>query len=639
MKYRPEIDGLRSVAVLPVIAFHAGFGFASGGYVGVDVFFVISGYLITTILLADIDARRFSLLRFYERRARRILPALFTVMTACFALGWVWMMQSQFLDLAEAMAATTLFISNILYWTEAGYFAAAAEENPLLHTWSLAVEEQYYLAFPPLLTLLMWAGRRAALITVAAAAALSLALALLGPADQSAKFFLTHYRIWELLAGSLCAFALAPHGPWASDALAGLGLALIAASMVLMDAATPFPHFGLPPVLGTVLIVLFAAPGTYVARLLSLRVLVGIGLISFSAYLWHQPLFAFARIRAVFAPDPWLMAALAALSLLLAWATWALIEQPFRGAQPRALPRRWHVFTASGAGMLALLLATLYVGETDGAPARGVAARVVPPLMDARAERFETWAVLERRRPARVDLDRFDPGGPPVRLLIIGDSHSKGLFNALYETPEAHPQVQVRWVGLAFDCTPGAEAEVVSSCLDAQIAASRTLFDAASHVLIAARWSSAPKLAALPGYLATLGGLDAALLVAGTTQEYRFDAPDMILQVVRDTGFDGTGAFPVEVAERMFWENRVPGLDETDAALRRVAEAAGAGFLDRRALACESAAARCTAVTPDMQGVIYDYGHWTLPGARHFGREMAARDWLGLGDWTPPPRP
>ncbi len=629
MKYRPEIDGLRTIAVLPVILFHAGFGFASGGYVGVDVFFVISGYLITTILLGDIEQGRFSLLRFYERRARRILPALFVVMAACFALGWVWMIQSQFLDLAEAMAATTLFISNILYWTQTGYFAAAAEENPLLHTWSLAVEEQYYLLFPPLLALLMWAGRRVALLAIALTALASLALAFVWDAPQSSKFFLTHFRIWELLAGSLCAFALMGRGPWKNDALAALGLVLIATSLVLMDGGTPFPHFALPPVLGTVLIVLFAAPGTWTARLLSLRAMVGIGLISFSAYLWHQPLFAFARIRAVFAPDPWLMAGLALLSLLLAWSTWALVEQPFRGKTPRALPKRWQVFTASGAGMALILGATLYVGETKGVPGRAVVAQIVPPLMDASVERARTWEVLRRETPARFDLDQFDPNGAPVRLLILGDSHSKGLFNAIYLNPGLYPDVQVRWLGIAFSCEPGeVEVEIVTSCLEDVMQTNPGLFEDASHILLGARWFRAPKVEALPDYATTLTGLGKEVLIAGATQEYSLSAPDMILQVVHDSGFDGSGPFPVDVAARLFWDNRSPTLDVIDTEVRQITEAAGARFLDRRALICDPEAERCTAVTPDMQGAVYDFHHWTLAGAKYFGAKMAAENWF-----------
>ena len=148
MKYRADIDGLRALAVVPVVLFHAGFSLFSGGFVGVDVFLVVSGYLITTILLEDIENNRYSILRFYERRARRILPALFFVMLVCIPFAWMWMLPIQLKDFSQSLVAVSLFVSNILFWQESGYFAAAAAEKPLLHTWSLAVEEQYYLLFP-----------------------------------------------------------------------------------------------------------------------------------------------------------------------------------------------------------------------------------------------------------------------------------------------------------------------------------------------------------------------------------------------------------------------------------------------------------------------------------------------------------
>ena len=153
MKYRPEIDGLRALAVVPVILFHAGFELFSGGFVGVDVFFVISGYLITSLLIEDIENKRFSILHFYERRARRILPALFFVMLVCIPFAWMWMLPSQMKDFSQSLVAVSLFASNILFWRESGYFAATSEEKPLLHTWSLAVEEQYYVLFPIFLIL------------------------------------------------------------------------------------------------------------------------------------------------------------------------------------------------------------------------------------------------------------------------------------------------------------------------------------------------------------------------------------------------------------------------------------------------------------------------------------------------------
>lgn len=206
MKYRPEVDGLRAVAVVPVVLFHAGLPGVSGGFVGVDVFFVISGFLITSILLNDLEAGRFSLVRFYERRARRILPALFFVILCCLPFAWAWMLPQELVAFGKSIAATALFSSNILFWREDGYFAAASELKPLLHTWSLAVEEQYYLFFPVALAVL-WRWRKAAVLPGLLLVVLaSLAMATYGAQHHpAANFYLLPSRIWELLIGALVA--------------------------------------------------------------------------------------------------------------------------------------------------------------------------------------------------------------------------------------------------------------------------------------------------------------------------------------------------------------------------------------------------------------------------------------------------
>jgi peptidoglycan/LPS O-acetylase OafA/YrhL len=356
MQYRREIDGLRAIAVMPVILFHAGFSVFSGGYVGVDVFFVISGYLITSLILADIETGTFSIARFYERRARRILPALTVVMLACIPFAWAWMMPGQFKGFSNSLIAVTFFASNILFWRESGYFDTASEEKPLLHTWSLAVEEQYYLLFPILMILIWRFGRRPAFHVVMGLALISLLLSEWGWRNSpSANFYLAPSRAWELFAGSLCAFVQSSRGQWRSETGAAAGLGAILLAVFLYDDHTPFPSaYALAPVLGTALVVLFAAPGTWVARLLSLRPMVAVGLISYSAYLWHQPLFAFARIRSPETPAPLLMLGLAALTLILAWISWRFVEQPFRGRAPLLATRR-AVFAASAAVTVSVL--------------------------------------------------------------------------------------------------------------------------------------------------------------------------------------------------------------------------------------------------------------------------------------------
>ncbi len=369
MQYRREIDGLRAIAVLPVMFFHAGFEYFSGGFVGVDVFFVISGYLITTILLSELASGEFSIVRFYERRARRIMPALFLVMAACLPFAWLWLLPSDMKEFANSLQAVTMFGSNFLFWRESGYFDTAAELKPLLHTWSLAVEEQFYVLFP-LFLLFTWKFGKGVVVGILLVISLgSFVLAhwnILN--DVSANFFLLPTRAWELAVGAFIAIALAadrrPHfSPVVNQVLGFAGLLLIMYSVFAFSKATPFPGaYAIVPTLGAALVILFAGPQTLTGAFLGSRLLVGIGLVSYSAYLWYQPMFAFARHKKVAEPDGAVYLVLTAAALLLAALSWRYVERPFR--QKGVIARR-HLFVLVAVGSL-LFLAVGTVGHITG---------------------------------------------------------------------------------------------------------------------------------------------------------------------------------------------------------------------------------------------------------------------------------
>ncbi|GFE52480.1 hypothetical protein So717_42330 [Roseobacter cerasinus] len=468
MRYRPEIDGLRAVAVLSVIFYHAELAPFHGGFVGVDVFFVLSGYLITALMLKDMARNRFSLWQFYERRARRILPALTVVALVSIPFAWALMVPSQLIDFAQSLIAVATFSSNILFLRESGYFEGASELKPLLHTWSLAVEEQFYLFFPLLLMALWRLGPARLGLVVALIAAVSLGASEWGwRTIPDANFYLLPFRAWELLAGSLCAFALRDTSPRRHDPAAALGVGMILLAVLLYDTATPVPSlYMLLPVVGTCLVILCAAEGTRVAAALSHRWMVGIGLISYSAYLWHQPLFVFARLQLWVLPTPVMMLGLSLVSLGLGWLSWKYIEQPFRGPDAR-LATRARVFAASGVAGVALLIFGFVGYGAGGFPQRlpdAYGARQATLEAEWRDRQDAVWAGTchFNKRGAFGELPDFldqwnciPPGDDLTRprLVVYGDSLAADIASALTQQNIDHLQLTGASCALALDDT------------------------------------------------------------------------------------------------------------------------------------------------------------------------------------------
>lgn len=435
--YRAEIDGLRALAVLPVILYHAGLAGFEGGFIGVDIFFVISGYLITRIILSDHAGGGFSYRRFYERRARRLMPALFLVIFCSLPFAILWMTPQQFWDYGQSIGYTVVFVANIGLEGETGYFAPRADLFPFLHTWSLSVEEQFYLFFPVLLLLSLRLPLRLRLMLFAGLGAASLTLAQIrSETAPSANFYFLTTRAWELLAGALLAM-----GGRLDAVDAGLrrvagwaGLGLIAVGFVTIDSATPFPSvWALLPVLGTVLVIFGACADHGVGRLLSWRPLVLVGLISYPAYLWHQPLFAFARIRSLEPVSTCGYLGLGALSLVLAWLTWRFVETPVR--QGQRLSRR-QVFAGTGALVFVVAAISVTVDQMEGVPQR----------FDPRVAEVVRWA---DDLPARQEFCHSKPGYqvPPESACIHGLEDGPGRV-ALWG--DSHAMVVTEQLGLAL---------------------------------------------------------------------------------------------------------------------------------------------------------------------------------------------
>jgi peptidoglycan/LPS O-acetylase OafA/YrhL len=338
MKYKNQIDGLRALAVISVIFFHADIVGFSGGYVGVDIFFVISGYLITSIILQQIQDQTFSLAAFYERRARRILPALFFVIFCCLPLAWIFLLPYDMQRFSGALITIPFFLQNFYFWRNNTYFEPSTDFSPLLHTWSLAVEEQYYLLFPFLLlftrrykkTTLLWIIVFIVLIQL-------LMLQTLFADKLSFKFFMLPTRGWEMLIGAAVACVTIDLKiqnklfPVISELLSTGGVLLILYSITSFDKNTVFPGWAtLVPTLGAALILLCVERRTWVARLFELKPVMAIGLVSYGAYLWHQPLLAFSRHISTDELSTFVTSLLALASLIFGWFSYKFVEQPFR---------------------------------------------------------------------------------------------------------------------------------------------------------------------------------------------------------------------------------------------------------------------------------------------------------------------
>ncbi|MEO6186416.1 MAG: acyltransferase family protein, partial [Steroidobacteraceae bacterium] len=371
-QYRPEIDGLRAISVVAVILWHADVSAFAGGFVGVDEFFVISGYLITSIIRAGLSAGQFSFANFYLRRARRILPALFLVCMASLPFAWLWLLPEQLTDFSRSLAAASLSLSNVYFWATSGYFDVVTALKPLVHTWSLSVEEQYYLLFPAFLWgCWKWArGWTIPLLTVAVI--VSFALADYGAQrGASSAYYLLPGRGWELGLGALLAMApdfrsRLPQILRVIFSAAGLGA--IVAAVFLFDKSTPFPgRYALIPAGGAALLMGTIGPADRLCRLLGSRPLVAIGLMSYSLYIWHQPVLAFARQRMFQDPQGMALVALLLLTAALSYASWRWIEKPCR--ESGIVPTR-RLLTACAGMTVVLVCAGGWTAWRQGYPAR-----------------------------------------------------------------------------------------------------------------------------------------------------------------------------------------------------------------------------------------------------------------------------
>ena len=464
---RRDIDGLRALAVIPVVLFHFGFSTFSGGFVGVDVFFVISGFLITGILFREISAQRFSFIDFWARRARRIIPALTVVMVVTLALGWLLLTAKDYSELGRTVRYQSLFISNILFMREDGYFQPASDLKPLLHTWSLAVEEQYYIFFPLLMALLVryvrhWRWMLFAVLLVS----FGLNIHYIEHKPEF-TFFSLPTRAWELLCGAMLAVMPAPKQPvrpWLYQVVGLAGLTAVLFAVFTFDKSTVFPGWAaLLPVLGTTALIWSGAQGaSWTARLLSLRVLVWVGLLSYSLYLWHWPVYVYANAISIDGIQPVEAIGWIALALGLAWLSLRYVELPFR--EKRLLASRNAVLAGAVATIAVLVATGSAIRSADGVPQRLTGkALEYAQSREWRAGQMKCMLVTQDKSLDKACLVGGNEDVPATQL-IWGDSHTAALLPAIESN--ARREGRPVWLYSMSACPPILSDDPRQRCKD-----------------------------------------------------------------------------------------------------------------------------------------------------------------------------
>lgn len=607
-RYRRDIDGLRAIAILPVLLFHAHVPGFSGGYVGVDIFFVISGFLITGIIAREVDEQRFSLVHFYERRFRRIMPALSLMILAVLAAACWLYLPGDIEGVPKSALAATLFASNLWFFTDTGYFAGGADVKPLLHSWSLAVEEQFYIGFPILLMLVARFAARWRGLIVGAIAAISLALAIALQRDTSGfTFYLLPTRAWELFAGALLALGAIPAARprWLRETLAWSGLLSVAFAVIFYTRETVFPGItALPPVLGAALL-LHSAPSTSVGRLLSLRLFVGVGLISYSLYLWHWPLIVFTEYATDAALTGWTAIAVVATSFIAAILSWRFVERPFRDAR-RIPARRIFQFTAGAMALLCLLsLSLLAMG--------GWPQRFAPQVLQLAAGRTDI-------SPARKAChDTFARGAQPCILgakvrpdaLLWGDSHGVEMAYALSLKARAEGRALIERTTSSCPPVLGYDAPKDARCARAKQAAFAAIRadPAIRRVYLAAFWANGEFddpafVAKLDATIRALRAEGRQVILIGPVPPQPFDVPRHLAHLARAGQLD-----QAQGVDRARIEARTRNLR----ALFARWQARGVTLIDPMARLCD--ARRC-AIIHDGKPLYFDSHHLSVAGAR-----------------------
>ncbi|ARJ42593.1 acyltransferase [Pantoea alhagi] len=621
MKYRADIDGLRALAVLPVIAYHLGVTGIPGGFTGVDIFFVISGYLICGIIYQSAMKGEFSYLEFYKRRCLRILPPLFVVLIATLLFGYHNLLPAQFTELGNSAIATTLFSSNIFFWQQTGYFAGPAELKPLLHTWSLAVEEQFYILFPiVLLFAVRWFRHRVTQVMLAIIA-VSFLLSVVGVLKKpDFTFYMLPTRAWELAIGGLIAVStletrMAAVRQEIRHLMSLAGLALILFGFFWLSTSKPFPSWNaLWPCLGSFLLIL-AGREAIVNRILALKPVVYIGMISYCLYLWHWPLIVYSKM---FLNMDEGMRDLLVLTLTfgLAIASRYLIEIPFRYKLSNLNPVAVSAFSVIGLVLIAS--ATLYkshISNESGNFSDQALAVAKFSQYHGSEEYFYQYrlgkCLIDGNNEAKGHFDRdfcLKTSSTEKNYLLVGDSHGAHLWRAL--SLAAGENVNLMQATSA-GCKPVSHQSIDNKCTELMeyIYQQWIPKHKVDGIIISARWLP-EDIAPLKDTLKALKKINNNITVMGPTIEYAEALPDLL--AYQESGRK-------DLVSRSINHN----IKGTDLRMRQAMAEEKVGYISVYNIMCPNDV--CHALASNGQPSAFDYGHFTLSGANDVARQAMAQ--------------
>ena len=610
INYRPEIDGLRSLAVISVIIYHANINieniqFLNGGFFGVDIFFVISGYLISLLIFKELSEKKtFSFSNFYKRRIRRIIPALLFVMMCSLPIGWIILPPSSFVSLSESILSSIVFVSNIYFhFSGIEYDAWKGLFVPLLHNWSLSIEEQFYIIFPLFIIIVFNFCRKYLLIFLIFCFVSSFLMHLILNKDYSSTtFYFLHTRIWEFMAGSILAYLEVKNRQRCANIKFNtffpiIGLFLILYSLYFFDEGIHNLSYSLLSVIiGTCLFIWFTNKNDIIKKIFSLKLLVYIGLISYSLYLWHYPLFSFAKINGLVSGSLEKKIILAFILFSLSIASYFLVEKPFRNKNFLFKKVKFLLVIF----ILILLSLNLIIIKKNGFPQRFSNLKLINLNYE-----IDNFKLAEKNTSYSNALEKTFFLKDKTNVLIIGDSHGLDTLNSFISNQKLF---------FSYDFA-------LRSSVDIKKLNNDNIFINSDVVLLSFRWSKMSSLSFLSELILFLKKNNKKIIITSNTNEYKIFS-EMYTLIDKIVLFSSE-SFDYFGFKKLYFDNRTINTNsKINIFLREFATTNNIGFLNKEDYMCDTIKIECDYLTPEGHKIFYDYGHYTNQGAKYFGQKI-----------------